>query len=902
MKIYGRLFSLIMALCLILNMSISAYADNPAPAPDGTLTISKKVDGDVPPETEFEFTVMKGTAAAAGKYTIDGGTEQLLPMDGKIRLRAGQKALLTELEPGEYTVTETPPLQSGYESTSFSVNDGPEQGGYTAAVTVTAARPPKKGGWKTEDGKLVKDAYGYYTYVLTFDQIDSDGKIMVDCDLPAEYMVAEMQAYQNFFPRSFKMKFINETGVGVQYLDYSFDTVNWLPVKETYTPPFATPSMLDTDEGAGSTSAGYGWGDVWHPMYEMLIGGDPDINTLDADGFDGNKVRMAIAPLRCINPAVVSYFSSNPGSGTLTGSPSTDNAQKITLRQMNALPELIRKSFSFRNWEGTVISLPADDSRTYTDFICAFYDVSSPDELTIAQKYNVLGTGAAGSPAMPYAGQSHITTYYANRMGFMSDWCIPFTALNDGTLDYFKTWGFSDTRIAEGKKLVSGGAEFSAEDAAMYAYQPNYYLMENDPDIISMAYDYLYERCIRFSLDTDDRPVSTAFDDSTAPEAEVGGIKDYIDRTGEATANVLKAMNNGAEIPDGDSLALDRVRGYIEVPNAWNQFRYYDFGFKLSFRTTSLPPEPAAVTFTNKYSIVPPPEPETGNLSVKKVLSGNAAESGREFDFTVTLGDASVSGVYGDMSFAGGKAVFSLKGGESRTAAGLPAGISYTVTEADYTAEGYKTTASGDTGIITDGKTAAAVFTNTKNDSPTPPPGPTPSPSPTPVPDTGNLSVMKVVSGNAAETDRAFGFTVTLTDTAVNGTYGEMSFTGGTAAFSLKGGESRTATGLPSGTGYTVTEEDCSADGYVTEISGGTGTVTHGKTSAAVFTNTRNALEAVPETAAPFMAVLGAVSEDPTTPDTGDGSGLMFWVLLLAASAAVLTGTAVYGFKKRNIN
>ena len=311
---------------------------------------------------------------------------------------------------------------------------------------------------------------------------------------------------------------------------------------------------------------------------------------------------------------------------------------------------------------------------------------------------------------------------------------------------------------------------------------------------------------------------------------------------------------------------------------------------------------PGPIVFIAKYTSAPVPDPEKGNLTVKKVLAGNAADSSKAFDFTVTLGDASVSGVYGDMSFAGGKAVFSLKGGESRTAAGLPAGISYTVTEADYTAEGYKTTASGDAGTIEDGKTVSAVFTNTKNDSPTPPPGPTPSPSPTPVPDTGNLSVMKVVSGNAAETDRAFGFTVTLTDTAVNGTYGEMSFTGGTAAFSLKGGESRTATGLPSGTGYTVTEEDCSADGYVTEISGGSGTVTHGKTSAAVFTNTRNALEAVPEAPAPFMGVLGAVSEDPTTPDTGDGSGLMFWVLLLAASAAVLTGTAVYGFKKRNIN
>ena len=568
----------------------------------GSLTISKKVTGTGTPDADtlFEFTVTKDKTAAVGQYSVDGGTAQTISADGKISLKAGQSAVLTGLEPGEYTVTETSPTQANYKSTSFSVNNGEVQNGLSATVTVTAASVGKTGGWKKENGTLVKDEDGYFTYTITSDQIDADGNITVDCDALAEYMEAQMRDSMNWSSCNFKVKFVNETGSPIQYKDYSFDTVNWLPVGDTYVPS-TNPSMLNTNEGAGSYSAGYGWGEVWQQIYPMLIGQKLTTATLNATGFDGKQIRVAIAPLRCINPAVVSYFKSNPGNGTLTGNSNTNSAQTITLLQMNALPELIKQAFTFENCEGTEISLTADDSRTYADFICAFYGVQSLNELTVAQKYNVFGTGYKGSPAMPYAGQSHITTYYANTAGNMANWCIPYAVLNDGTLDYFKTWGFSDTRIEEGKKLQSGGQIFSADDAALYAYQPDYYLMETDPEVLSMAYEYLYDRCIRFTLDADDRPISTAIDNSATSNDSVGGIKDYMNRTDAATANVLKTMNNGAAIEEGDSITLDNVKGYIEVPNAWHQFRAYDFGFKLMFKGEKKSAETAAVSFTNTY-------------------------------------------------------------------------------------------------------------------------------------------------------------------------------------------------------------------------------------------------------------------------------------------------------------
>ena len=104
-----------------------------------------------------------------------------------------------------------------------------------------------------------------------------------------------------------------------------------------------------------------------------------------------------------------------------------------------------------------------------------------------------------------------------------------------------------------------------------------------------------------------------------------------------------------------------------------------------------------------------------GSLTVKKTVVGG--DSQREFGFTVALADGDgepVSGTFGKgehaVTFAGGKANFTLRDGGEKTVAGLPVGARYTVTED--AAEGYTTTVEGAEGTVTeDGATAA--FTNT---------------------------------------------------------------------------------------------------------------------------------------------------------------------------------------------
>lgn len=240
-----------------------------------------------------------------------------------------------------------------------------------------------------------------------------------------------------------------------------------------------------------------------------------------------------------------------------------------------------------------------------------------------------------------------------------------------------------------------------------------------------------------------------------------------------------------------------------------------------------------------------------GGLTVTKTVEGDAGDTGREWHFTVTLEDAGIHGTYGGMRFTNGVAMFALKHDQAVTATGLPAGTPYTVIETEAGQEGYITKAVGDRGRIPDAGTAMATFTNMKH-----------------VP-RGNLTVSKTVSGSNPPSKTAFGFTVILSDRTVDGRFGEMTFRSGVAEFTLRHGETVTASGLPAGVGYLVQEE--ANEAYTVSSEGAEGTVPQDDTALARFVNRRIVLP----------------------PKTGDDSHTELWFMLMAFSlccAAFLIG------------
>ena len=192
-------------------------------------------------------------------------------------------------------------------------------------------------------------------------------------------------------------------------------------------------------------------------------------------------------------------------------------------------------------------------------------------------------------------------------------------------------------------------------------------------------------------------------------------------------------------------------------------------------RIVTVSDTPATITFYNTYEQLPP---NTGTLTVKKTVSGNASSNSDEFEFTVNaVGSpspdgpayppkakanvASVNQTANTGNFVNGGYTFNLKHGGSETIE-LPAG-KYYVEETKTL--GYTVTVDGDaaSGKIVElkaGETVTLNFKNTKGSTPTPTPTPYngggghghyhPSATPVPVmvipPKTGDMTLLQYIA------------------------------------------------------------------------------------------------------------------------------------------------------------
>lgn len=125
-------------------------------------------------------------------------------------------------------------------------------------------------------------------------------------------------------------------------------------------------------------------------------------------------------------------------------------------------------------------------------------------------------------------------------------------------------------------------------------------------------------------------------------------------------------------------------------------------------------------SFENTYS--------ANDLRITKTVTGNLGDKSKSFEFTVTLNGKDGKTYAASYSAEGGSAdennpesikigeptTIHLKDGETFLISGLPEGVTYTVSEADYTGDGYTTTKTDDTGTISAAAASTAAFTNTK--------------------------------------------------------------------------------------------------------------------------------------------------------------------------------------------
>lgn len=139
----------------------------------------------------------------------------------------------------------------------------------------------------------------------------------------------------------------------------------------------------------------------------------------------------------------------------------------------------------------------------------------------------------------------------------------------------------------------------------------------------------------------------------------------------------------------------------------------------------------------------------------------------------------------------------------------------------------------------------------------------------------GDLKVTKVVKGNDDD-QSVYEIVIELSDTTVNGTYGDVTFTDGVTKVQLSNGQSVTAVGLKSGLKFTVSETVKQDDKFKVTYTNQTGEIVNGE-----------------------LVEVSVINTYSVTPETGDYTNISM-ISLVMISSMVLMSTIVFLKKKYN--
>ncbi|MCT1398136.1 DUF5979 domain-containing protein [Paenibacillus sp. p3-SID867] len=231
-------------------------------------------------------------------------------------------------------------------------------------------------------------------------------------------------------------------------------------------------------------------------------------------------------------------------------------------------------------------------------------------------------------------------------------------------------------------------------------------------------------------------------------------------------------------------------------------------------------------------------------LTISNTVMGNGGDKTKAFEYTVIFEEAGKDGSYAYTKSDGATSTpgtiksgesFTLKHGETLDILGLPEGLKYTVTEKDYTADEYVTNPEERyyTGVM-EGNDENAPFTNVRVIE-------------------GGLLISNTIKGKDDDKSKPFQYTLTFTGEGSDKSYAYEKSDGskGTITsgdtFELTDGQTIVIEGLPTYLKYTVTQDDYSKDGYVTDPESlvRTGTIPEKRVAEAHFVNTRPYLEGV---------------------------------------------------------
>ncbi len=149
----------------------------------------------------------------------------------------------------------------------------------------------------------------------------------------------------------------------------------------------------------------------------------------------------------------------------------------------------------------------------------------------------------------------------------------------------------------------------------------------------------------------------------------------------------------------------------------------------------------------------------------------------------------------------------------------------------------------------------------------------------------GGLIVLNTIGGSGAENLTQFEFIISLSDTSINGQYGDVTFIDGVAKFILKDKEYVKISDLPAGIRYEITEIGANEEGVVTTVRNSVGTIIDNEIVNSEFDNILDKVEAEE----PKDEENGPNIESPKDEETvNTGDNIVVWMAALVSQIGII--------------
>ena len=769
----------------------------------GSLTVEKVVKGDGgDPNKDFHFTVTLSDTSINSTYgdmTFENGVAEFTLKHSESKTATGLPVGIT------YTVTEAEANQDNYETTyeitdsSISENNkdyvpkltqtGSINVGEAAVVTVTNTF--KTGGLEIEkvvtlNGEEDPSDETEFTFTLKLDNEKINGEY-------GEYADDESAEHKKIAFTNGEATFTLKHGQRVIFSDLPDGTVYTLTEVNN-------PNYLETSAMTGTVRCSADGRPETLTVTNVRKTGGLEIEkvvTLNGEKDESDKTEFGFT-LTLDNSEI---------SGEYGDVKFENGIASFTLKQGETV-----KIDGIPN--GTGYTLTEDPNSDYREAgkisgVINHYTDKKPDKLTVT---NVKATGdltvkkTVDGGAEDTSGKEYTFVVAAAKVGQVPNGTYGDMTFTDGAA----TFTLKDGESKTAKGLPIGTYNVAEKNANVDGW--NLEVTGNGLATARVEFDSseTVEFVNKYTMPTSAIP---EVEKEVKGEVKEGTQFNFRLKDGEGTV-IDEVQTNGAGTAHFNSIPYDREGTYVytitEVNNGGSYI--YDSSEWTLTVTVTRNAKTGKLEASKQYSksgveaanIAKFTNTSIGSFSVTKTVEGVKTDA--NFSITVTaVGNSALSGTYGDMTFVDGKATFTLKNGESKTANGVPTGT-YTVEEDTSTAAvpGYRLSAESkthETVAVGVGGDAAVKIVNSYEPNP------------------GTLVVSKTVTGSG-NPDTEFNFTVTLSDASVNGDRGEMTFKDGVATFTLKNGEKKTASNLPAGTNYTVVETEANTGGYVTSYNG----------------------------------------------------------------------------------